>query len=136
MNLSIISRLKQKLITAKDLGSVWEYFWDYIDEHPDFMQLGSPARHRFLEKVLREIGRKAFDKRVRLTKPMLIRLPKYRFIHGSCQLNGHLASVLFFEELQMGLVAIVISDYPGETQIVRFTSLKAENQNRWSFSLN
>lgn len=134
MNLSIIGRLKQKLITAKDLGSVWEYFWDYIDENPEFMQLGRPARHRFLEKVLREIGRKLFKKRVRLSKPMLIRLPKYGFIHGSCQLNDHLASVLYFEELQMGLVAIILSDYPSETQIVRFTSKKTEK--RWSFSLN
>ena len=134
MDLRLLSNLKYKLITSQDLGEIWEYFWDHFGEDRHFMVLGRNTRHEFLEKVLKRVGRKIFGKRARLTHVMFVRLSKQRFIHGTCRLNGKLSSVMYFEDIRVGCVAVVTSDIKSETQLARFSARSSPK--RVTFSIN
>lgn len=136
MNLRLLSNLKYKLIRSQDLGEIWEYFWDHFGEDQNFIVLGRSTRHEFLEKVLKQVARKMFGKRARLTHVMFFRVPKQRFIHGTCRLDGKLSSVMYFEDIRAGCVAVVTSDVESEseTQLARFKA--SSTPRRVSFSMN
>jgi hypothetical protein len=107
---------------AKEFSEVWTYFLDHFGEDPDFMSLGEPARHSFLEMILGQVGRQLHGKPVPLVDLLLKRLPEQGFLHGACTLGGQLASLLYFEDIHMGLMAVVWSISPPETKFARFTA--------------
>jgi hypothetical protein len=121
MDLALLATLKNKLIHAKNFGQVWEYFFDHFGEDLEFIAQGERARHPFLEAVLTQVGREMFGKPVRLTNLLLTRLPEHQFFHGACSLDGKLANVMYFEDIQVGLIAVAASFAPSETKMARFT---------------
>jgi hypothetical protein len=121
MDLTLLTTLKDKLLHTKDFTQIWEYFFDQFGEDPAFIALGERTRHPFLETVLEQVGRQLFGKPVTVAKLLLTRLPEQQFLHGGCTLNGKLANVIYFEDIHMGLLAVVLSVTPSDTKMVRFT---------------
>jgi hypothetical protein len=121
MNLKLLEKLKDKLITAREFGDVMKYFLDHFGEDPAFIALGDRIEHPFLEAVLAQVGQQLFGKPVSLTDVLLTRLPEHAFIHGGASLGGKLATVLYFEDLCKGLLTVCWSITPPETKYARFT---------------
>jgi hypothetical protein len=121
MDLSLLATLKDKLVNATEFSDVWRYFLDHFGEDPEFIALGDRTRDAFLEAVLDQIGSQMFGKQVALTNFLLARLPDHHFTHGGGLLNGHLANVLYFDDIRTGMVAIWASITPGETKYARFS---------------
>ncbi len=121
MDLTLLATLKDKLIHAQNFTQVWEYFFDHFGEDPAFIALGDRARHPFLEVVLEQVGRQLFAQPVTVANLLLTHLPEQQFLHGGCTLNGKLANVIYFEDIHMGLLAVVMSLAPTDTKMVRFT---------------
>jgi hypothetical protein len=121
MDLSLLATLKDKLATASDFSEVQRYFLDHFGEDPEFMKLGEKARHPFLEAVFAQIGQQLFRSPAALMELLLIRLPEHHFIHGSCVLNGRLSQVIYFEDVQLGLLTVLASLTPPETKYARFS---------------
>jgi hypothetical protein len=121
MDLSLLETLKQKLTTAKEFTPVFTYFLDHFGENPDFIALGERADSPFLEGVLAQIGKELFGKEVRVEDVLLTRLAEQQFIHGACSLGGRLANVLYFEDVRMGLLVVIMSFGSSDTKLVRFT---------------
>ena len=121
MDLTLLATLKDKLIYARNFTQVWEYFMDHFGEDPDFIALGDRARHPFLEAILAHVGKGLFGRQVSLADFLLTKLPEHQFLHGGGTLDGRLANVLYFEDIQMGLLAVVVSLDPSETKMVRFS---------------
>jgi hypothetical protein len=67
------------------------------------------------------VGKQLFGKSVSVTDFLLTRLPEHQFVHGGGTLNGKLANVLYFEDIHIGLLAVVMSATPSDTKMVRFT---------------
>jgi hypothetical protein len=121
MDLALLETLKQKLLQAQEFQEIWEYFMDHFGEDPDFMALGERTRNPFLEAVMSQVGQQLFGGPVQTAECLLTRLPEQQFIHGGCILAGKAGNVLYFEDAQVGLLAVVISLAPSETRLVRFT---------------
>jgi hypothetical protein len=121
MDLTLLATLKDKLIHARNFTKVWEYFMDHFGEDPDFIALGDATHDPFLEAVLSHVAKGLFGRQVSSADFLLTRLPEHQFLHGGGTLNGRLANVLYFEDIRMGLLAVVTSVQPSETKMVRFS---------------
>jgi hypothetical protein len=121
MDLSPLATLKERLVTAEKFSDVMDYFFDHFGENPAFIALGERIEEPFLESVLLQIGGQIFPGKVTVGHLILTRLPEHQFIHGGFTVNGHLANLLYFEDIQVGLMAVVMPPPSMETKLVRFT---------------
>jgi hypothetical protein len=121
MDLSLLATLKEKLIEAEKFADVFSYFLDHFGEQREFIALGERTRHDFLENVLSQIGQQIFGRPVEMSGLILTRLADQQFIHGGGLMNGSLATVIFFEDINVGLAAIAVLD-SDETKFARFSA--------------
>jgi hypothetical protein len=121
MDLTLLATLKDKLVNATEFSDVWRYFLDHFGEDPKFIALGERSSDAFLEAVLHQIGSQMFGQPVTLTDLLLSRLAEHHFTHGGVLLNGHLANVLYFDDIRSGMVAVWMANPAGETKYARFS---------------
>ncbi len=120
MDLEMLAVLKDKLVHAAQFADVINYFFDQFGQDAEFIGLGDATRHPFLESVLAEVGRQMFGNQVAIMDMLLTRLSEQHFIHGGGVLNGRVATLLYFEDIAVGLVAVA-SPSSKETKLARFT---------------
>src|SRR5207249_857407 len=90
-------------------------------EKPEFIALGERIRHPFLEATIAQIGGEIFPGDVVVTNLLLTRVPGHDFVHGGCTVNGHLANVIYFEDVALGLLAVCMPPPSAETRLARFS---------------
>lgn len=112
--------LKEKLKAAKEFREVITFFFDEIDRQPGFMKLGEVIDHPFLASVITQVGAQCFPGNVIVTGLLLTRLPEHQFIHGGCMVNGQPGTMIYFEDIQLGLFTLAIKDK--ETKFARFSA--------------
>lgn len=122
MDLKSLSTLKQKVISAKDLSGPWTYFFDNFGENPAFLELGFPSKNELLEIIIAEIGKQVFNQNATITNLILTEIPEYYFIHGACSIEGKLANILLFTDIDKGLLTVVKSLRTGEVCNIRFST--------------
>jgi hypothetical protein len=99
--------LKRRLRQDTNLDQFWKYYFDHFAEHPSFKTMGSPCCNEFVADRLRLVGQKLFGQdRILLNDLLLIEIPEFGLIHGVCSLQGSLASVLYFPEMKIGVIAV------------------------------
>jgi hypothetical protein len=119
-DLKLLAELKVQVRRAKRLSDVWTYFLDHFGENPAFIELGERTSSPMLEAILVEIGRALYHRDVKLIETLLTRLPEHDFIHGGCLLGGCLTNVIYFEDIQTGVLA-VMPMRGKDMQFVRFS---------------
>src|SRR5438045_7298872 len=117
MDLSRLATLKEKLVHATQFSDVMNYFFDHFGENPDFFAHGERTSHALLEGILETVAEQLFGRRVPIGHLLLTRLPEYDFIHGGASLGGKPATVLYFEDIFKGPLAVVWSVRPSETKV-------------------
>ena len=106
MDLSRLQELKTKLIHDKDLLPVWGFFLDHFGENDwSSSRLGEQVSHDFLESVSPGAVCRCFPRRDGL-QLRLVRLADQQFIHGGVNVAGRFGGVFFFEDVQVGLLAV------------------------------
>lgn len=121
VDLSRLETLKQKLLESRDYMEVWNYFMTHFAEVDGFMDLGEVYSSPALEAVLAQLAQQVVGPSTPVNQTMLIRLPEQQFVHGSAMLGRKLANLIYFEEIGVGFVGIVISA-SGENRVIRFTT--------------
>lgn len=121
MDLTLLNTLKEKVITEKNLQTPWTYFFDHFGENDKFLDLGFKTENELLETVIKSIGKQLFKENVGLSHLMLTEIPEYYFIHGACLIEGRLANVLLFTDIDKGLLSVAKSPAPGEIICIRFS---------------
>lgn len=121
MDLSRLEDLKEKLVNSKDLSVVGNYFFDHFGEDSDFLDLGKPERHEVLEEFIAALGHKLCGGKCVVTNLLLIHVPDTQFIHGGCFINGRLANVIYFDDIEVGLLCLVPAKPDGQTMFSRFS---------------
>jgi hypothetical protein len=120
-DLKKLIRLRQLLVEATDFSDVYSYFMDHFGKSPELMSLGKPLRDTTFLAVLEQIGSQVIGKKARISRPLLLRVPEHTFIHGAFRLGDHLGSVLYFEDIKMGLAAFGGLESEGPSQFMRFS---------------
>ena len=123
IDLTLLNVLKKKLAEEKSLEKIWEYFLDNFGNYPEFFKHGEPTRDHMVETVMEQVGAEVIQREGLFVKrSLLVGIPEYHFIHGSCEFAGKLINVLYFEDLQQGLICIPSVGKPLRTQYARFTN--------------
>lgn len=125
--------LKNKLLTAKDFKEPWEYFFDHFAENPEFLKLGQQAENSLLSDIIAAIGEKIFRKKITVTNLLLTEVSKYSFFHGACFIQGKVATIIYFKDIDTGLFAISLSAKTHEISLVRFSCIKMDNDKSFFF---
>ncbi len=135
MDLNRLSTLKEKLVDAEDFGDPWDFFFDHFGEDPEFFECGERTESSLLKAVLTRIGQELFGDDATTTEPTLVELQEHHFIHGSCFIQGRLTVVIFFSDIDMGLLS-VLDPTKGDhyTALVRFSSYQMESDKVVSFA--
>jgi hypothetical protein len=121
MDLAKLVTLKEKLQHTDQFDTVWKFFLDHFGENPAFMAMGEPTEQPFLEAVFAAVGQQLLGRQVKVHHVRLIRLAQEGFIHGGALLDSKMANVLYFEDVQAGMLAVVWSMAPGEMKYARFS---------------
>jgi hypothetical protein len=121
MDLSRLQELKHKLINDKELSGVWTFFLDHFGDHDEFMALGKQASHPFVEELIAEIGKQVYGRDGSVTHMLLARIASQNFIHGGFGLGRRMGGLIFFEDDNVGLLALTEMPPATGARYVRFT---------------
>ena len=110
--------LQRRFVEAADLAAFWNDFLDHWAMRPGFMQMGAPAETQEMEILVAYIGGKMHGRVVEPTGMRLVKIAEAGFVHGACQIEGELTCILYFEEIEKGL--IVAPGEGGKTNYARF----------------
>jgi hypothetical protein len=127
-----MATLKNLLQTSKNFSDVVDYFFTNLTERsPAFMQAGKRAKHPLIRKTVELIGTQILQKEVTVSHLILLKLSKYHFYHGSCFIEGNMCNILYFEDIDMGMVGIsnLSSDY---VHFTRFTCFRVKGMDESS----
>jgi len=124
-DLEAFDALKREFATTSDFAAFWNGFIERFASQDGFMAMGAPAEVEGMEILICRVTSRMLEQLVEPANTRLIKIAEAGFVHGSCMVDGRLCCVLFFEELEMGLL-VLMSD-SGKTQYTRFT-LRGKNQ--------
>ena len=120
------AELKKRFLEATDFADFHDYYMTNFIERGNFVRLGrmlSAPRAQFLNNALAEAYGKAADVSVLAISSQLIEIPDLGVVHGALTVNGKLASVLYFDDIAMGMFVVVENSSTGETKYMRFTAI-------------
>lgn len=117
--------LKEKLITGDEFNEIHSYFFDRLGENSEFMEGSKRAKNPMLKTTIKALSERLFQKKVTISHMMILKYPKTPFYHGSCFVEGRIAGLIFFEDINMGMFSVVIN-YP-ETSFLRFSMIQSES---------
>ncbi len=129
-----LARLKELLQTADNFGDIVKYFFDHLSNNPAFIHHSKPVKHPLIKQTLQSVAAELFkqdaavaDRKqdAAVTNMLLLKLNKYPFYHGACFTQGRPVSVLYFEDIDMGLVCTA-STFP-YMQYARFTCYRLKD---------
>ncbi|MDQ3250561.1 MAG: hypothetical protein M3Q45_15315 [Chloroflexota bacterium] len=123
LDLRKVTMLKMKLMEAKELADVMNYFFDHLGESQEFINVSQPARHELLEAIIAQtvgplLGAKA---KVVLHNFLLLHVAQHQFYHGAFTIQGKMANVIYFDDIQMGCIAVALG-MDGPTSFIRFST--------------
>ncbi|MBW4506285.1 MAG: hypothetical protein KME64_07215 [Scytonematopsis contorta HA4267-MV1] len=119
MNFKRLQELKQKLTNEGDLSNIWSFYMDHFADHPEFTELGKPAKNEYLDAIVRKTCQQIFGSKKKVTNFFLIYIPKFQLFHGPFQVEGRIGGVIYFENIKIGLLA-VSADFP-PTDAVKYS---------------
>jgi hypothetical protein len=118
-----IQDLKRDLGALDDFGQLMCRFFDCVEADPALVTDAEVHRSRDLRRLLEEVASSLLGRPARASGGELLRVARHRMVHGACWMAGLPATLVWFEDLRQGLMAIVMGD--GETRFARFTQLDA-----------
>ncbi len=119
-----LNGLKDKLLTCDTFSEIQEMFFDVVAENQEFIRLSKKTKHPIIKAAVSAIGKQLLEKEVEITHLMLLKYKKANFYHGTCFIDGHMTSVFFFQDIDIGLISL--SKNPPYTSYMRFTSIPFE----------
>jgi hypothetical protein len=123
VDLTLLDTLRFKIATDKVLADTFEYFFDNFGEVPEFFKCGAPVIDNFLVQLLAQIGGEIFKTgKVTVRDSRLFRIQEYSFIHGGLTMNGAIGNVIYFDDIQQGILAVHRPSARGSTDFVRFSA--------------
>ena len=112
--------LKDKMLQETDFREIYTYFLDNLADDPQFKKIGKEVKRPEIKRLAARIGKEVTGTG-HVTKLILIKVPKYPFLHGPLFVDGCMSNLIFFEDIHIGLMAILLPTR--ETHFVRVMAL-------------
>lgn len=123
VDMARLAILKSQLLEATDFMAVLDYFMTHFGEDPAFMSMGQQTQHPMIEAAVAQTLQSLYGKPLPAGQLLLTSLPQQRFVHGGAFYEGKVVNVLYFEDLQMGLLAVATPFGSSEVKLARFTGI-------------
>src|SRR5690606_18921048 len=94
---------------------------------PDLAQASQPDDPLFLRLILEGIAHLHFDADMPLTRPAFSHAAAYHLWRGDCRLGPYNAHVLYFGDLDVGLVSIHRLPASHEVELLRFSVVRRKS---------
>jgi hypothetical protein len=119
-----LETLKEHLVKNPEFIKTLEYFHDHLAENDWF--LTKKVSHRSKAEKVRLIVQKAVEsyvkkERVKLFDDVFLKVRDTQFYHGAFKVEDYFGSFLYFEDIDMGIVALIRLGDPN-THMIRVTS--------------
>jgi hypothetical protein len=111
MDLNRLQDLKQKLMQEKNFSDIWDFYMDEFADHAAFTDIGEAVPNSFLEAVIPAVCKKMFGKPMNVTDLLVISIPEHQFFHSPFFVERRIGGVIYFEDINMGLLA-VCAEFP------------------------
>jgi hypothetical protein len=120
--------LKDKMQTAAQLFEPLEYFVDEVLPLDGFLDLGESGRNAILERCVVEFGERALNLEdgPQVMALKLVSIPEYNFFHGTMSADGILGMVIYFTEIDVGVMSMSQLDGNAPTQFARFRAIELD----------
>lgn len=128
MKLKKLDQLKEKLQKETDLSKIWLYYMDEFGDIPEFSDLGEPVRQDDLLAVITQVCQQIFGKPTNIDGILTIYIKEYKFYHAPFMTNNHIGGVIFFEDINTGLIAVT-SAASNIAKYSRFTGIAKSDRN-------
>lgn len=118
-----LAELKMKLVTATEFYKVIDYFHDNFGENESLALMSVPKQNEFLQQSLVICVRSALKQQiVAVNQMMMLYVEQAQFYHGWGWFNYLIANFFYFEDIDAGLMALVVKPNSGETMLARFST--------------
>ncbi len=111
--------LRERLLHPTDYEKAFYYFLEEFGGDATFIGMGLVEEATGLVAVMNQIAAKALGKPARIENARVSRVPKTGFLHGSAALDNRAVIVLYFEDINTGLMAIIPGNRGG-AEMARF----------------
>jgi hypothetical protein len=124
LNLANLNVLKLKMAEEKEIAVAYNYFFDHFGENDEFLDVGKPARNEVLEAVLGQTVAQIMNLKSPFTiqKLVMIHLPDHAFYHGGCFIGGRMVNFIYFDDIQLGCIALAYKIGNSSVQMLRFST--------------
>ncbi len=119
-----LQELKQVLITGDDFMKMYDFYFDLFGLNTEFKRSCKKAKHPRLKRLIAMIGEQMYKREVTITRFNLMKLRNSHFYHGKVFLEKSIGDLFFFEDIDMGVLAVV-GDLP-QTFFIRFSTLDGD----------
>jgi hypothetical protein len=128
MKIEKLYQLKEKLQKETDLSKIWLYYMDEFGDVPEFSDLGEPVRQDSLLAVITQVCQQIFGKPININDILTIYIKEYKFYHAPFMTSNHIGGVIFFEDINTGLIAVT-SAASNLAKYSRFTGIAKSDRN-------
>lgn len=118
-----LDELKSMLVKAEDFSTVQSFFFDHVTCHKTFVQASKPAKNDKLEEILKLIGGQVMGKECSLTGLMMLEVREHSLFHGGVFMNGRIATIIYFSDIDIGMVAVNRGPGPSQMSFARIACL-------------
>ncbi|NJM49438.1 MAG: hypothetical protein HC860_27350 [Alkalinema sp. RU_4_3] len=115
MEIDRLKELRRKLVTGKNFSEIWEFYMDNFADHEAFTDLGERAENEFIDAVLKTLCGQLFGPKARIDDFLLISIADYDFFHGPFMVEGRIGGIIYFEDVNFGMMAV--SESPGSDMV-------------------
>ena len=116
-----IDRLKELLITSKDLTEPMDYFLQHVITDAEIVRASQPAASAILLHVILELVERHFGQEPFVLAPFFLHAAAYQLWHGGCHLGGYVTHLLYFDDVKTGMLSIVKPQDPTSVEYLRFS---------------
>jgi hypothetical protein len=123
MDLTQLLQLQEKLMRESDLASIWLFYMDNFMDCPELDDASYPKSNPLIEALIPKICKQLLDLKKKTTiEYLLLTVSEYYFYHAPLMINGAVGGLIYFEDINMGLIAIA-DNSPGSktTKFSRFS---------------
>ena len=114
-----VGLLREQIQHPSDFERAMFYFLEEFAGDAVFIQQSLPADVPHLAMIVAHVATKALGNDAQLGQARVFHVPEHRFYHGSAPVADMVALFLYFEDLDMGIVAFMMIG-GGNTQVARF----------------
>ena len=114
---------QEQILFCEQFDSFWTELISLCQQE-FFLQQSLPAVHPALQNIMEQLAQ---QRRYKDNMPhqgvsniMLLQYAPVNFFHGICNINGHMASIVYFANTGVGMVSICEHFFPPETTLTRF----------------